>query len=947
MIPIYVKSTYSFLESFISIDDLVSFGKKNQLNYLCICDDNLYGSMEFINKCLNNNITPIVGLDIGICLLYAKNYDGFINLIKINNLKEVKEIEPKDLEKYQDNLLCLTKNDNEFKNIFKEIYLYSDDKNQSNYLKKIKCLNKEDVYILKYLYLLKENKTVADDISFDEDCYYEDNNYFNFFDKCSFTLPNYPLLLPMYDKYNDTKNLSNDEYLANLSINGLYKRLKGKITEEYKNRLLYELDIIKKMGYANYFLIVYDYIKYAKKNDILVGPGRGSAAGSLVAYSIGITDVDPIKYHLLFERFLNIERISMPDIDTDFPYDKRDDIINYCINKYGNKQVAGIITFNTFGANLSIRDIGRVLRIQDYILNDLLKKIDNSKKLIEQSNREDIKILLQSDNKLKKCYDIASKIEGIPKNSSIHASGIVISSLPLNDIVPINLVNDRYIVEYSSEYLEQLGLLKMDFLANKNLTIVKNTLDYIKKYEKQEIFFSEIPLDDNKTYQTFCNGETLGIFQFEKYGMQEFLKKLKPCNFKDIYNANAFYRPGPSVNIPTFLKRREKKEKVSYYDDSLKNILEDTEGIIVYQEQVMQIAHVIANFSMGEADILRRAISKKKIEDINKMKDKFINNALNNGYKKEIVTEIFDYIEKFAGYGFNKSHSVAYSLLSYKMAYLKTNYPKYFYLSMLNNIGNDIKVPLYIKEMKRRNVKIMKPNINKSSNEYIMYYDYILLPLNIIKGVSNTISKKIIDSRDKGFIDIYQFFITMVQENINLDIIKNIIMAGCLDELYNNRHTLIDNLDTLMNYSMLVKKLGYDYVLKPDINKIQEYPKDVLINNEKDIFGFYLSNHPVNMYKNNVKNSVNLSDIKKYYNKRITCVGMVDRIKEITTKKGELMAFINISDEDSSCSVTLFPKIYHDIKIKNSDIMIIEGKVEKRIDYEIIADKIINVKEIV
>ena len=591
MIPIYVKTVYSFLESLITIDDLIKFAKEHQLKYLCICDNNLYGAMEFIIKCLNNNIIPVVGLDLDSYLLYTENYDGYLNLLKIYNLKEEREININDLSKYSDNLICLKSEDNplNLEDIFSDFYLYSNDKEKKNYLKKILYFNKEDARVLQYLYMLKENKTVSDDIDFPNDMYYEENNNFDFFSKCSFTLPSYSLKLPKYNLYNDTKGLDNDEYLYNLSVNGLNKRLNGKITLSYKERLLYELNIIKKMGYSNYFLIVYDYIKYAKKNDILVGPGRGSAAGSLVAYSIGITEVDPIKYHLLFERFLNIERISMPDIDTDFPQDMRDGVINYCINKYGKNHVAGIITFNTFGSSLAIRDMGRVMNIKEYMINDLLKKIDSQKSLFKQKDNPTIINILNSDNKLKRCYEVASRIEGIPKNSSIHPSGIVISSISLNEFVPLNMVYDKYIIGYSGEYLESLGLLKMDFLANRNLTIVKETLNYINKYEKKDLLFNDIPLDDISTFKIFSNGETLGIFQFENYGMQEFLKKLKPINFKDIYNANAFYRPGPSANIPLFLKRREDHKKIIYYDERLNNILSETEGIIVYQEQVMQM----------------------------------------------------------------------------------------------------------------------------------------------------------------------------------------------------------------------------------------------------------------------------------------------------------------------------------------------------------------------
>ena len=951
--PIYLKTVYSFLTSLITIDDLISFAKQNNLSSLCICDDNMYGVMEFIKKCNDNNIKPIVGLDIGICLLFAKDYKGYQNLMKLATVKSEKELNVEDLSKYSDSIICfINENDNiKLKDIYDDYYIYSFTNNDNFPLHKTLCLNKEDIEILKYIHMLRDNKTIDMDYEFNSDiCYREiyDNRYTEFINKCNLTLPKYELNLPDYCKYNDTKGLNADDYLESLSILGLNKRFNNKVTNTYKERLLHELDVIKKMGFSNYFLIVYDYIKYAKTNGILVGPGRGSAAGSLVSFSLGITDVDPIKYNLLFERFLNSERVTMPDIDTDFPDNKRDDVINYVINKYGAKNVCQITTFGTFGTKMALRDMARVMNIPLYVIDNLCKKIGNLT-VSEIENNTEIMKLINADNKLKKLLLVCKRIEGIPRHSSIHAAGVIMSNTPLDDIIPLSLDNGKYLSCYEAMYLEELGLLKMDFLGLRNLTVIDNILKLINEHEKINIKFSEISLDDKKTNEMFQRGDTEGIFQFESMGMKNFLIKLHPDSFLDIYNANAFYRPGPSNNIDSFIRRKFGKEKIDYFDDKLKNILIDTNGIIVYQEQIMLIANTMANFTLGEADILRRAMSKKKISDIEKFKDKFINNSIANGYPKEKSEQIFNLILNFASYGFNKSHSVAYSIISYKMAYLKANYPLYFYLSLLNSIEMDEeKTKKYIKEIKGHNLKVSKPDINKSEDSYVIHYDTIYLPFKTIKGISSVISNKIIEVRENKFIDIYDFFSKMVKASIPKNVYLSLITSGTLDSYGFNRKTIYDNLDNLVNYGNLVKDLGEDNVLKPEITISEEFTKEELINYEKECFGFYLSNHPVVFYRNKIENTIKLIDIKKYFNKNIVTVLLVDRVKEINTKDNNKMAFASCSDEEKTVDVIIFPNVYETISnLKKGDIIKVEGRVERKNDYNIIASTIINVKEII
>lgn len=944
--PIYLKTVYSFLTSIITIDELITFAKANNLTSLCICDDNMYGVMEFIKKCEANNIKPIVGLDITDALLFAKDYQGYQNLLKIETFKSQNEITKAELEKYNEGIVAFIKEDNrELTSIFNDYYFAGED------LHPTLCLKEEDLEIVKYLHMLRDNKTISDDYVFDSHICYQktnDNKYNEFISKCNLVLPKYELNIPDYCKYNDTKGLNACDYLDNLSIVGLSKRLNNQVTTKYKERLLKELKVIKKMGFANYFLIVYDYIKYAKTHDILVGPGRGSAAGSLVSYSLGITDVDPLKYELLFERFLNSERITMPDIDTDFPFDKRDEVINYVTHKYGTKNVAGIITFGTFGIKMSLRDMGRVLNIPLYVIDDLSKKIGNMT-LSEVLNNQEIMKFINTDNKLKKLFCIAKRIEGLPRHTSRHAAGVVMANTHLDEIVPLVYDNGKYLSGYEATYLEELGLLKMDFLGIKNLTIIDNILKLIKEHQNINLKFNDIPLDDEETNGLFQRGDTSGIFQFESSGMKKFLVKLHPDSFQDIYNANAFFRPGPSNHIDAFIKRKFNKEKVDYLDPSFKDILSDTMGIMVYQEQIMQIANTMAKFTLGEADILRRAMSKKKISDIEKLQDKFVSGSISNGYSKEKAIEVFDLIRNFASYGFNKSHSVAYSIISYRMAYLKVHYPIYFYISILNNSYQDEeKTKNYLKEMKKHNIKISKPDINKSNIGYVIYHNAVYLPFNIVKGISNVIAKKIVDAKGDRYQDIYDFFAKMVGESLPKNIYLSLINSGSLDDFKINRKSIVDNLDVLINYGNLVKDLGKENVLKPEIMVVDEYTKEEIIRNEKECFGFYLSNHPVIYYREKIGKTVSLVNIKNYFNKNIVCVLLIDRIKEITTKSGEKMAFYTCSDEEMSIDVIIFPKVYEKVtNCKKGDIIKVEGSVERRDDYHIIASKITNIKEIV
>ena len=970
-IPLYVKTNYTLLSSLITIDKIISLCKDNNLSSIAICDDDMTSTMVFYKACINNGIKPIIGLDVKIdnynILLYAKNYSGYQELIKISTLKYDHSITINDLNKTDDVICIVPFNSkdifNEIKNIYKDTYLGYKNKSEEKlgkditkdivFINKILYIDKDEESFLKYLYMIRDGKTISDEINYEEDnnyyinnnevIYYSDNLGLNntkiISDSCNFEFKDNGNLLPIYE----VENGDSYKYLEQLSIKGLSKRLDNNIPKEYKERLLYELSVIKNMGFSNYFLVVYDFIKYAKKNKILVGPGRGSAGGSLVAYSLGITDIDPIHYDLLFERFLNPERVTMPDIDTDFPDVYRDQVIDYVKEKYGDKRVVGIVTFGTLSARLVIRDVGRILNADSKDIDYLCKRIPNiTKNKLDYfyHNDKEFKSMIDSDSKLKLLYKICTKIEGFPRHTSMHAAGIVMSKVDLDTVIPLVKNNDIYLSGFTMEYLEELGLLKMDFLGLKNLTTIMNIIDDIEKHENIELNFSNIPFDDIDAINLFKTADTLGVFQFESDGMRNFLRKLKPNNLDDIIAAIALFRPGPAVNIDTYIRRKHKEEKIEYLDKSLEPILSSTYGIIIYQEQIMQIASTLAGFSFGEADILRRAMSKKKKDILVSEEQRFIEGCIKNGYSEKLAKEVYDLILNFANYGFNKSHSVAYSIIAYRMAYLKAKYPKYFFSNLMSSvIGSEVKTKQYLDEARKLNIRILLPSISKSTNYYTVEKEGIRFPLSNIKNVGTVISNEIVNNRVE-YKDIYDCISKIVSKNINKKILASMIDAGCFDEFGYNKRTLNENLDNLINYANLSHDLDESLILKPEIEIKDEYPKEVLMEREKELFGFYLSEYPTTSYKSKYK-VINLIDIENYFDKTIDLIALVDRVKDVTTKKGDKMAFVNVSDETSNVDLTLFPKIYEDNKLKRGNIILVRGKVERRLDkYQIVVDKV-------
>ena len=931
--PLYIKTDNSLLSSLIKIDDLINYALKNNITVLTITDDSMYGCLEFYMKCKKNNIKPIIGLEINNIVLYAINYNGYKNLIKLSTINSKEKVDIKDLIKYSDDLICIVPYSNLDKYDDYKFYKYlykgytSLDERRSLtgkivYLNEILYLEENDKEYLKYLYAIKKgisineiNLNKHDNHLLSYQLYVDDCNE-EIIELCNLELPLKQDLLPIYKCPN---NLDSYSYLKQLVINGLKKVFGDKVNKIYLERLKYELNIINKMGFCNYFLIVWDYVKYAKDNNILVGL-RGSAAGSLVSFCLGITTIDPIKYNLLFERFLNPERISMPDIDIDFEFTKRDEVINYCIDKYGIKRVAPIITFGTLGSKQVLRDVGKILNIDSNIVDSFVRLIDA--KLSLYDNYPKIKKYLNDD--LKKLYKISLKLEGLKRHTSVHAAGVVMSRYDLDEIIPLTYHDNLYITSYSMEYLEDIGLLKMDFLALKNLTLINNILKEIN------LKFDDIPLNDDKAIDIFNKTDTIGIFQFESSGMINFINKFKITNFDDIVAAIALFRPGPMNNIDSYIKRKNNIEKIDYITDSLIPILKSTYGIIIYQEQIMQIANVMANYSLAEADLLRKAMSKKKEDILLKEKDKFINQSISNGYSKDVATKIYDLILKFASYGFNKAHSVSYAMIAYKMAYLKAHYYKIFMKNLLSMvIGSEIKTREYINICK---VSVLKPDINISELDYIIYNDNIVYPLTNIKSIGNAIASSIINERNKyKYKDIFDF---VSRNKLNKNILENLNKAGCFEKFLNQK-TFDNNIDLIINYSELGDLLEDN--LKPELINMQEYSKQELLKRELEAFGTYLSGHPVTNLKRKYK-AINLIDIGKYYDKKVIAIILIENIKKVKTKNNKDMYFITGSDETNNLEFILFSDTICDIII--SSVYIVEGRVEKRFDkYQIVISR--------
>lgn len=996
--PLYIRSVYSLLSSMCTIEGIISYGKKCGYDTLGLVDRNvLAGAMTFKKACEKASIRPVYGLEFDLevegrtytMILYAKDDEGYKNLMGLSSYictQDTKQIDLNVLKQYRDhNVLCLLsdsmpltyvidrKEDPE-EMLLKQKMWFSDyivamidhdiaanayrDQLLKPILKKhgIKTialnrtfyLQRDDYEEFNVLKCIRDKRIISDSDFVEETGrhFLNKDEYASLYDKEDLlntelfakqlnVSMSFMTSLPVYE---NRKGIPSKDYLVLLCREGLKRRLKNNVPQAYVKRLEYELSVILKMHFEDYFLIVYDFILYAKKQGIMVGPGRGSAAGSLVSYCLGITEIDPLAYGLIFERFLNPERISMPDIDTDFPDDRRDEVIAYVRDKYGIEHVGHIITYGTLKAKQVLRDVGRVLDYPNREIDAICKLIPNVLDMDLQKAYDEIAIFrqkIESEGRFRRLYKISRKLEFFPRHESTHAAGIVMSRKPLDEVVPLTKIeSDIYSTQYTMEHLEELGLIKMDFLGLRNLGIIAEIVDDIKKTRDFDI--RNIPLNDKKTFDLIDSVNVLGIFQLESAGMRSLIRKMKPASFEEIGMTIALYRPGPMKNIPVFLEYRAHPEKVDYIHPNLKPILKETYGIIVYQEQIINIARVMAGFSYGKADILRKAMSKKKLSELESLHNDFIEGCVANGYERQLSEKVYALILEFANYGFNKSHSIAYATVAYQLAYLKANYPLYFYKALLNGVmGSQSKTYDYISECLSIHQKVKGISMNGSQLSYVIKNNAIQMPFSICKDVGSISANKIIDERnEKGpYTDYVDTVRRLIQRGVERNVIENLIYAGAFDEFKHSRHTMIASLNNVIMYANAHKgeiSLMEDY---DDAPIIEELGDDIMVSaeNEKNVLGFYFSFNPImavkKKYNIETDNLYNLS----VRNGNVKGFGLIVRVKSLKTKKGEMMAFVDLVDDKGALSLAVMPRVYamHSTQLVKGRYLRFEGKMER------------------
>lgn len=799
--------------------------------------------------------------------------------------------------------------------------------------------------------------------------------------------------LPRYEVPADT---SPEKYLRNLCEEGLVARYGENPSEELKKRLEYEMEVIETMGYGEYFLIVWDFIDFAKKNKIMVGPGRGSAAGSIVSYVLGITDIDPIKYNLLFERFLNPERISMPDIDIDFCYERREEVIDYVKRKYGDDHVAQIITFGTLGARAAVRDVGRVLGIGYTEVDRVAKEIPFSTqgmsidKALEQNPK--LREMYEKEETTKELLDISKNVEGLPRHASTHAAGVVISKEPVDYYVPLYMHESGVTTQFPMTTLEELGLLKMDFLGLRTLTVIQNAIENIKRVHNIEIDFSKSDYEDEKVYELLSSGNTLGVFQLESAGMRQFMKELKASGFEDIVAGISLYRPGPMDSIPTYVKNKNNMEEIEYIHPSIIPILNVTYGCIVYQEQVMQIVRDLGGYTYGRSDLVRRAMGKKKMDVMEEERKYFvygkdddqgnieIRGCVRNGIPEAIANKIFDDMIDFAKYAFNKSHAAAYGVLAYQTAYLKAHYPVEFMAALMTSVmGNTDKVVEYIRECSNIQIEVLNPDINKSHEYFTVENNAIRFGLGAVKNVGVNIIRQIAALRESSgeFKDFIDFCQRADSKELNKRVIESLIKCGAFDSLVQNRASLMAGFEKILDSIHQDKKknivgqislfsMGTEDETDDDqlsvsytLPEVQDFDERTRLALEKDVLGMYVTGHPLNEFVTELerKTSINtsvISQMKEEYeeyqhedNKEVIIGGMVAARNIKATRNNDMMAFLTLEDLYGTVEIIVFPRtmVEYAHLIQEDKIILIRGRLSLKEDEEpkIIAQKIMDI----
>ena len=843
-------------------------------------------------------------------------------------------------------------------------------------------LDKEDAEIQDMLLCIQTRKNVDDEnrLKFPTSEFYLKNpgemqdlfssypgaleNSIEIAEKCNVEIELGGMNLPYYEL---PPGKTESGYLRELCEQGLKERYE-EVTPALRQRLDYELDVIDRMGYSSYFLIVWDFVRYARERNIMVGPGRGSAAGSLVAYSLRITNIDPMRYNLLFERFLNPERVNMPDIDIDFCDEERDEVINYVIQKYGEDKVAQVATFGTMAARGAVRDVGRSLGFS-------YGEVDKIAKLIPFEPGMSISRALEQSKDLQECYederykkllDISRAVEGLPRHTSIHAAAVVISRDPLVNHAPLQKTTDGNVVtQLPMGPLEELGLLKMDFLGLRNLSIIKSTLEMIRWRTGEELDIDNLALDDTTTYELLSSGETAGVFQLESSGMRNVLKDLKPEKLEDVIAVVALYRPGPMEQIPTFIESKHGRIPVEYPHPDLEEVLRETYGVIVYQEQIMEIASRMAGFSLGQADILRRAIGKKKKDILDEQEALFINGCVEKGYTRELGEELYALILKFASYGFNKSHAAAYALISYYTAYLKANHPVEYMASLLTaSVNNSDKVALYISDCRKQGLEILPPDINESFTYFTVVGDrQIRFGLAAVKNVGLGAIDSIVKNREEEpFVSLRDFCSRVDLRLCNKKVLESLIKSGALDSL-GARAQLLNILDEVIAEGQSLQKAknnGQTTVfsfmdnqvtghLEDNLPDIPEFSQKEKLALEKEMTGLYISGHPLDQYRvllEQIPRRVNCAELKEMEkeNGNLSVGGMIRKVRSIYTKKGQPMAFLTLEDLTGTVEVVVFPSLYEQCReiLEDDRVIIAKGRadIKEEEEVKIIGDEI-------
>ena len=842
-------------------------------------------------------------------------------------------------------------------------------------------ITKEDAKMQSILLCIQTGKTIADAdrMEFQTDEFYlkSTDEMYDLFsmvpeacentnkiaEQCSFEFTFGETKLP-YFKAPD--GMENQAYFEKLCWEGLERRYPGKVTDALKERLSYEINVVKTMGYTNYYLIVYDFINYAKSRDIPVGPGRGSGAGSLAAYCVGITDIDPIRYNLIFERFLNPERVSMPDFDVDFCYERRQEVIDYVNEKYGRDHVAQIVTFGTMAARAAVRDVGRVMGMSYQDVDRVAKLIPMELKMTLRKALEvspDLKALYDADSQVHELIDTSLKVEGMPRHASTHAAGVVITREPATEYVPLSTNDGLPVTQFNMVEIERLGLLKMDFLGLRTLTVIHDTEMAVRRTKDPDFRVANIDYDDPATYEMLTRGETEGIFQLESTGMTQVLMSMRPKNLEDVIALISLYRPGPMDSIPTYLRNRKDPSKVVYQTPQMAHIVDVTNGVVIYQEQVMQICRELAGFSFGQADNVRRAMSKKKLKVMEAEREHFVHGCtepgkecagcVKNGIPESVANQIYDDMISFASYAFNKSHAACYAYVAFQTAYLKCHYPHEFMAALLTSVlDNTAKVIEYTSECQRIGIKVLPPDINVSRGGFTVDGESIRFGLNAVKSVGrNLIDAVVKDRKNRPYRGLYDFCKRLHGNELNRRALENLVKAGAFDALEPTRRGMIDsaegvlksvetdarqNLEGQMDLFGMMggeeEQAATDY----KIPNTPEYPASELLKMEKEVSGLYLSGHPLDAYRPQIRqiSTCTIADLqgeeaRRFDNQNVTILCTVVKNKIMTTKSNTLMAFTTVEDLTGTMELLIFPRVLAECRaaLQENAVVVANGRV--------------------